>query len=984
MKKGKNLLSVLLVFCLLLGVSVIPANAVPTKKYVELENEILLNGDFEVGIEGMTPYGWGLKSIESNFKFSTTNDFTQFYTLKTQLDEDKKVALLQKNGPGYVVMASSPIPVWQDENNFGDYLISFDYRVAEINFTPRASCSSCTNNGYSECTFRNHWMGISTLIRQFDKDGNVLDAAGNITTDQTFNQQVYCTSTRSLAIGHEVMSDYETVKYTVKPSPNTAYIELYIGFGTYDNIAFPKVFFDNVKFEQIDNGFLFNGDFEDETLMADGGRTLGTAGPLGWINYGVNGTGLSYSGYEIYNTRYMLNTASENVTVKRKENGTSEEKEETVVNHYAEYRLTDTYMNDTGAKGYCLAASNKMAIPAEAGKTMTVSYKFKSYAADSSKEYNAWDSSDYKPSIRVNFYKADGSHIGGNYGRFTNLVPSDAAVADWTEYSYNFTIPADSHGAAFFTVSFYQGAAMKDLINAVYCFDDINIKYAVTDESEASQWSEISVNYDGSKNENATVFNAQYSLSLVNDAKRGEVIRLTGSDRTGTQWATGYVAYMSPEKIDVLPGEKIVATFDFKVEGFGLASRYHYVNGGILTGNIFANAMAPQILIHYYNENDEYIGKAAISGFIKADTDWTTAVGGTRAIANAAYIKWGIAIYSGRVQGASWIEHYYDNIVVKHENDPYWQSDEHKAVIENTKINLFDKVMLSDCDVNDDNNTDILDLVKLNEALGQGSDNELVDINKSGKLENEDSLLLRWKLIGIDAEEEISGNISGESAKALNDKTAVFFGDSITEAYYSWPLWMAQNYGAKTVNAGVRGASVSTAFPNNRVIEQMDAYKGNDYDYVILHGGTNDAQTRTAVGEVSEGFDPASFNTATYAGGLEELIYNAYTNFPNSKIGFIVNYAIPLGTVGNASDMSAYFTIAKEICDKWNVPYIDLFFGTVPGTDISYSLDLLDMDKGIYGETGVHDVHINGAGYERLAPYIGDWMANIAENERPF
>lgn len=985
-KNIKIHLSILLTFCILISVLVMPVNAVPTKKLISFNNDSLINGDFEVGIEGMTPYGWGMKSIESNFAFSSANDYTQFFTLKTRQDGERKVAELKKNGPGYAVMSSSPIPVWQDANNFGDYLISFDYKIAEINFTPRANCSKCIGNGYAECTFQNHWMGISTLIRQYDKDGNLLDANGNVTTSSTYNQHIYCTDTRKLTIGQEVMSDYDTVKYTVKPFSNTAYVELFIGFGTYENYAFPRILFDNAKFEQIQNNFLFNGDFEDVTSMADGGRTLGTPGPLGWIVYGVNQTGTSYSGYESYNTRYELTVDTENVTVKRKENGTSTENEVTLVNHYAKYKLTDAYMNNGSApKAYCLATSNKMAIPTDAGKTMSVSYKFKSYAADNNLEYNAWDNSDYRPSVRVNFYKADGSHIGSNYGRFTNLLPSDAPVTDWTEYSYNITIPASSHEAAFFTISFYQGAAMKDAINAVYCFDDINIKYTITDESEASGWSEITVNYDGTLNKDTpTAYNANYSLSTVYDSKRGDVIRLCGSDRRDTQWATGYVAYMSPEKITVSPGEKIIATFDFKVEGFDIATRYHYVNGGILTGNIFANAMSPQIVIHYYNENDEYIGKGAISGFIKENTNWTTAVGGTRAISGAAYIKWGIAIFSGRVHGSAWIEHYYDNIVIKHESDPYWQSAEHSAVIDNTKINLFDKVMLSNCDVNDDTNANILDLVKLGNALVSDVSNKSADINKSGKADAEDSLLLRLKLLGIDAEEEIGGFLAGEAAKTLKDKTAIFFGDSITEAYYSWPLQMAHNYGAKTINAGVRGATVSTTIPGNRVVQQMDAYEDNEYDYVILHGGTNDGITRTKVGEISSGFDPANFDTSTYAGGLEELIYNAYTKFPNSKIGFIVNYAIPLGTGGTVNNMDAYYTVAKQICDKWNVPYFDLYFGTVPGTNISYSYDLLEMDKGIYCETGPEDVHLNGSGYERIAPYIGDWMARMENNQKDF
>lgn len=78
-----------------------------------------------------------------------------------------------------------------------------------------------------------------------------------------------------------------------------------------------------------------------------------------------------------------------------------------------------------------------------------------------------------------------------------------------------------------------------------------------------------------------------------------------------------------------------------------------------------------------------------------------------------------------------------------------------------------------------------------------------------------------------------------------------------------------------------------------------------------------------------------------------------------------------------------YIIKNNEICNKWNITYIDIYAGTIPGTNISCSYDLLDMDKGIYGETGAEDVHINGSGYELLAPHIGDWMATMKQNVNP-
>ena len=483
--------------------------------------------------------------------------------------------------------------------------------------------------------------------------------------------------------------------------------------------------------------------------------------------------------------------------------------------------------------------------------------------------------------------------------------------------------------------------------------------------------------------ENTTVYNDKFSFNIVTDATRGEVIKLAGSNRTGRQNCPGYVMYTTGEKIPLSAGEKIVVSFDYKTTGYEFSLRQQYMVDSTIYDPPHPNALGPQVLIHFYNANDEYIGKESVSGAKWADYGWTSTMGGKIAPANTAYIKWGIAIYSGNKGGSAWIEHYYDNIVVKPESDAYWQSDAHAKSINDGQVNLFGKVMMANVDVNGDEVADVADLVKFNEIYESGAYDKAADINKNNKIDDEDLTLLRWSLMGVDTEEETNGSLSGDLAYTLKDKTAVFFGDSITEAYYSWALQMSHSYGMITTNAGIRGASVSTAMPNNRVVTQMNAHKNKTYDYVILHGGTNDGQKSQAVGTMSDSYELSSFNTATFAGGLEELFYNAYTNFPDAKIGFIVNYAIPLGTYGNIKNMDAYYDLAKQICDKWNVPYIDIYAGTIPGTNISYSYDLLEMDKGIYGETGAEDVHINGAGYELLAPYIGDFIASMKTNVNP-
>ena len=225
-----------------------------------------------------------------------------------------------------------------------------------------------------------------------------------------------------------------------------------------------------------------------------------------------------------------------------------------------------------------------------------------------------------------------------------------------------------------------------------------------------------------------------------------------------------------------------------------------------------------------------------------------------------------------------------------------------------------------------------------------------------------------------------------ESDSALSGKKILFLGDSITAAtrddaaQKGWAGRIGTDYGAITTNAGWSGASVSTN-KDSRIIAKMEENKNNTYDYVILHGGVNDAMTKAPLGKVSDSKNVADFDISTYAGALEELIYCAKEYFPNAKIGFIVNYQTPNSTWGGyTKDMAAYFYTAKQVCEKWEIPYLDLFFGSVEveGKMLSYSYDILKVDTATNfynGDAG--EVHINGSGYAAITPYIAKFIASI-------
>ena len=212
----------------------------------------------------------------------------------------------------------------------------------------------------------------------------------------------------------------------------------------------------------------------------------------------------------------------------------------------------------------------------------------------------------------------------------------------------------------------------------------------------------------------------------------------------------------------------------------------------------------------------------------------------------------------------------------------------------------------------------------------------------------------------------------------LFKKSVLFVGDSLCEAYcereseeYSvkrgWAGRIMLNNEMTGINKSLGGASIGDCRGENLVINQLIAMTGNDYDYVILEGGGNDAWDSIPVGDMTEGFE-GPFDRNTFAGGFENTIKYAKDNFKGAKFGFIVTFQMPISPFGRMADMSEYFALSKKICDKWGIPYLDLFFDERLNKEI-----LKTHTKEFLPDT----VHPNTGGYEILTPIINDWMKTL-------
>ncbi len=215
----------------------------------------------------------------------------------------------------------------------------------------------------------------------------------------------------------------------------------------------------------------------------------------------------------------------------------------------------------------------------------------------------------------------------------------------------------------------------------------------------------------------------------------------------------------------------------------------------------------------------------------------------------------------------------------------------------------------------------------------------------------------------------------------LWEKAALFVGDSITDGtqdsvygrWHGWAYRIGTAFDMTWVNKGLSGTSISTARKQTfgTIVDQMLTQKDSDFDYVILHGGVNDAWSQAPVGEVTASFDPSTFDVTTFAGGLEDLIYNALYHFGDqAAIGYIMNFPTPnyQGTT-NVHNMSAYYAVAEKVCNKWGIRFFDMYHNSRITAD-------LKVDTTTYMNDYLHP---NSAGYDLLSPFIAEWMDTLSK-----
>lgn len=166
----------------------------------------------------------------------------------------------------------------------------------------------------------------------------------------------------------------------------------------------------------------------------------------------------------------------------------------------------------------------------------------------------------------------------------------------------------------------------------------------------------------------------------------------------------------------------------------------------------------------------------------------------------------------------------------------------------------------------------------------------------------------------------------GDTVNPYKGKTIVGFGDSVF-AGWGWkegtgiiqPL--KEKYPDATwINKAESGANMAvTSSPaHTPIVNQITSYTGA-VDAILFDGGVNDINNSIPIGSIESGYD-ASYNTGTFCGAMESALQYIMDRYPLA----VKLYIIPHSFAKDNSYVDSIYSKAIEICEKWNMPYLDM------------------------------------------------------------
>ena len=217
------------------------------------------------------------------------------------------------------------------------------------------------------------------------------------------------------------------------------------------------------------------------------------------------------------------------------------------------------------------------------------------------------------------------------------------------------------------------------------------------------------------------------------------------------------------------------------------------------------------------------------------------------------------------------------------------------------------------------------------------------------------------------SEEVYVPSVANSTQNRLSKLKWAVLGDSITTTHYGGqPYWyhISSRTGVSVYNHGISGSRI--AKHSSRTDEMSTRYLNmeDDADIITIFGGTNDYGASMPLGTID------STDITTFYGGLNVLIEGLINKYPGKGIGYI----IPMRRKGmtNASNKARFETYVNaiiEVCEKYSIPYLDLYRAGGLNPDIA-----IVNDQFFYNKDGLHP---NNAGHLALSHKIEQFVLGL-------
>lgn len=171
----------------------------------------------------------------------------------------------------------------------------------------------------------------------------------------------------------------------------------------------------------------------------------------------------------------------------------------------------------------------------------------------------------------------------------------------------------------------------------------------------------------------------------------------------------------------------------------------------------------------------------------------------------------------------------------------------------------------------------------------------------------------------------VMGDAEGGEVSPLNAKTMYAFGDSIVYGHKTpasaFVNLLANKYNMYLTKYAKNGATVIDS--SNDILAQVNNASSTAPDFVVFDGYTNDAYdtVNSVIGTV-QGSSATTFDSTTFCGAFEEILYTMKKKWPTSKLVFMTIHKSGARDFDIQTNLHA---LTLDMCEKWDIEVVDVF-----------------------------------------------------------